>query len=1208
MVTQTNVDSAAPLVNAASCSSCESFGDQLYAPDRTIAFDVIASDEGGSGVELVKISLAGGDGEATILYGNVLEYTLPNEENVYTYSVDVWLVDYAGNVSEKETFTINLDNTPPEITELVTVTPTAGYTTTAGLLVRFSVSDDVVSYRLSNTAVFVGSGIPFMDDSGSSGTYASMTVPWDVAAPDVDGAKNIYLEVMDNAGNTQTSSVGIILDTIAPTGTLTLAEGAAYFNGLDSNGNTIATTNLEIEMPADTAAFAIVNGIVNCETVEASVYSVGVGTLYVDTAYTLVSSTVSVCMRDAAGNLGMASDTIIIDTQPPTVAVAINGGAPYANSTNVTLALSASETIAAIAIGDDNLVCEAADTDYTLYAFSSVIADYPVSSADGGAVVKVCFRDLAGHLVEAQTSIIVDTTAPQATLVVDGGKTYTSNTSVPLELLQGANPIAAFEDIVAVSAANSSMDCNAVTYTDISMARPIIDSHALDSATDGSKTVFVCLKDASGLTTQISGSIILDTTSPSGTVTLAGGATFVPVGDAYAINTNISLTHDADVSGEYALAVNNEPLDCSLATYEAIGNFPATVELGREEGTRLVKVCLRDTAGLVSMVSDTIIHDTNPPSNVSVSIDGGAPYTSSETVTLTLAGDDIDSIAIGERSVLDCGTADYSLYPYSVTIADYPLQNDADGLEYLEVCFKDLAGNVTSAVASITKDTTAPNGELVLNNADAYTTSVYVDVTLRQANNADLDDIDSISLDTEAMDCSEASYSPIVPSSFAFNDFELAAGDGSKTVYACLKDKAGLTNLISETIILDTQTPSATVTLAGGAEYISNDVASTSDGIQVDVAWSSLSADVSEIKFGDITTTACAEAGGYQPVADYGTGQQVNFSLYEGEKTVILCLKDNAGLVASVTDTVVYDITPPSGSIVINSDDVITTDANVVITFSDVSSDVVSYAISQGSSVNCALASYTSYTTDTIAYAIAGGSGLPQIAVCFKDAAGLTSPAHDGIILDLDAPVINGMLVTGSPNDVSGYTTNQTVRVQLNVTELPSTAGLEMQVSEDSGFADVSWESFDSLRVFTLTPQNGSKTVYARLRDQAGVMSATASTTIVYDDIDPVLLGVNGDYELIPLTGCAYAERGTGSCEEDASMKHFFSEGETTIPLVVTDNLNGDLQVGTAIDEYGHTCGSNAVTYYNYENGRVVINSLSKALVLIMVFSISLCV
>ena len=99
-------------------------------------------------------------------------------------------------------------------------------------------------------------------------------------------------------------------------------------------------------------------------------------------------------------------------------------------------------------------------------------------------------------------------------------------------------------------------------------------------------------------------------------------------------------------------------------------------------------------------------------------------------MTLTLAGDDIDSIAIGERSVLDCGTADYSLYPYSVTIADYPLQNDADGLEYLEVCFKDLAGNVTSAVASITKDTTAPNGELVLNNADAYTTSVYVDVTL----------------------------------------------------------------------------------------------------------------------------------------------------------------------------------------------------------------------------------------------------------------------------------------------------------------------------------------------------------------------------------------------------------------------------------------------------------------------------------------------
>ena len=120
------------------------------------------------------------------------------------------------------------------------------------------------------------------------------------------------------------------------------------------------------------------------------------------------------------------------------------------------------------------------------------------------------------------------------------------------------------------------------------------------------------------------------------------------------------------------------------------------------------------------------------------------------------------------------------------------------------------------------------------------------------------------------------------------------------------------------------------MTLAGGAEYISNDVTSTSDGIQVDVTWSSLSADVSEIKFGDITTTACAEAGGYQPVADYGTGQQVNFSLYEGEKTVILCLKDNAGLVA-VSRIPWFTTSHPHRAASVINDDVITTDANVVI-------------------------------------------------------------------------------------------------------------------------------------------------------------------------------------------------------------------------------------------------------------------------------------
>ena len=87
--------------------------------------------------------------------------------------------------------------------------------------------------------------------------------------------------------------------------------------------------------------------------------------------------------------------------------------------------------------------------------------------------------------------------------------------------------------------------------------------------------------------------------------------------------------------------------------------------------------------------------------------------------------------------------------------------------------------------------------------AIVITTSVYVTVTLRS--NSDDYEIESISLDTEAMDCGAVSYSAIVPSTFALSDFELTAGDGSKTVFACLKDRAGLTTQVSNTIICQVQ-------------------------------------------------------------------------------------------------------------------------------------------------------------------------------------------------------------------------------------------------------------------------------------------------------------------------------------------------------------------------------------------------------------------
>ena len=89
----------------------------------------------------------------------------------------------------------------------------------------------------------------------------------------------------------------------------------------------------------------------------------------------------------------------------------------------------------------------------------------------------------------------------------------------------------------------------------------------------------------------------------------------------------------------------------------------------------------------------------------SIVINGGAQYTNSGTVTLTLAATDSGS---GQDKVLlrnENGT--YNEYAYNLTISDWVILSPGDGAKKVYAKFKDKAGNISSEyLANITLNTT----------------------------------------------------------------------------------------------------------------------------------------------------------------------------------------------------------------------------------------------------------------------------------------------------------------------------------------------------------------------------------------------------------------------------------------------------------------------------------------------------------------------
>lgn len=290
----------------------------------------------------------------------------------------------------------------------------------------------------------------------------------------------------------------------------------------------------------------------------------------------------------------------------------------------------------------------------------------------------------------------------------------------------------------------------------------------------------------------------------------------------------------------------------------------------------------RDCAGNIEThhLITGIMLDNMPPTG-SLQINGGAEYTNTTQVTLTLTAFDSGSGVSQIRLSNDGNWANANWEPAASTKA-WNLSS-GDGVKTVYYQIQDYVGKLYACSASIVLDTEPPTGLIFINNGSAYTTNNAVNLTLSAADSVS----GSIQMRFSGDNASWTSWENIAAS----KTWILENGDGTKTVYVQYMDASGLTSTYFAKIILDTTAPTVD---AGQNKTVNQGETASFDA--------SASTDATGImfylwNFGDDTS---------------GSGKTVTHTYtITGVYNVTLTIQDAAGNNATTTITVTVKTPPP---------------------------------------------------------------------------------------------------------------------------------------------------------------------------------------------------------------------------------------------------------------------------------------------------------
>jgi hypothetical protein len=447
----------------------------------------------------------------------------------------VFAVGYNGTILQNQ---IPVDMTPPVST--ISGTPASPTNSTTAMLTVGGT--DVVAYK-------------YKLDSGSYSAETSVGTPISLSGIS-EGSHTVYVIGVDLAENWQ-------LEGSATTNTwtvdLTISSGTIVINGGATHTN---NGNVTIALSSSDAALM-------CFSNNNSVFT-DWETFATEKSWTLLSEDgaqyVYVKFKDEAGNIENISDSIVLDTTPPTGTYAINDGSSYSMTADVSLNLDF-EDAREMKFSNDGV-------SYSVWEPYATSKDWVLSAGDGIRSVYVKLKDAVGNVGTYSDTIIIDSTPPAGNMIVNNKAEYSTEKEVAISLTTD----------------NAAYVCFSNDGTNYNGWQPYSDNTAWTlSDGDGSKSVYVKYKDEAGNTFVISQNIILDSTAPN-----------APVLNDLGIIDNNQPTFDWKVvsdAGHYILEYADNPDFQISELVDAIG--PSEYELNSplKDGIWYWRVFAVDVAG-----------------------------------------------------------------------------------------------------------------------------------------------------------------------------------------------------------------------------------------------------------------------------------------------------------------------------------------------------------------------------------------------------------------------------------------------------------------------------------------------------------------------------------------------------------------------------------------------------------------------------------
>ncbi|RTN19760.1 Ig-like domain-containing protein [Enterobacter hormaechei] len=934
-------------------------------------------------------------------------------------TVTATVSDVAGNSSSADRVGL-VDATVPQVTinDFVTDTNTVNQLAHAQAQI---LSGSVTGAAAGDLVTITINNVDYTTVVDAAGNW-SLGLPASVIQGLTDGTWTINVSVTDRSGNTGSSSVDVVVNTVTPVIGINTLAADDVINAAEKGEDLLlsGTSN----QPEGTTITVNLNGINYTATTDASGnWSVTVPASAVS-ALGEANYTVTASVTDNVGNSAAATHDVLVDSSLPVVTLNNFAGDNIVNAAEVTAGQTLTGKVSNAASGDTVTIILGGQT-YTATVQDDLTWSLPLTQSqltalgNGDLTVSASVTNAHGNTGSSSLDVTIDAQLPGLRIdTVAGDDVINVIEHAQNLVISGTSTDLAAGSTVTVTINGKSYSASVLADGTWQAAVPAAD---VSRWADGSLTISASAQDTSGNPVNIGTVVDVD---------------LAPVAISINSVTDDNVLNAAEKGQDLVLSGSSSNVEAGQ-TVTIIFAGKTWTTMVDANGDWICTVLAADLSGLKDgdasvQVSVTNVNGNAASSSQAFSVDTAAPAVTINTISgdnMLNAAEAAQDLTLSGTSTAEAGqtvTVTFNGNQYTAQVQangswtlDVPaadLAGIADGSAAVTVTVSDKAGNPASAGASVLVDTTVPQitfnivaGDDIVNIAE-HGQALIVTGKVTGAQAGDVITLTLNGKDYTAMLDGAGSWSVGVPAADVG-----ALANGDQTISATVTDKAG--NSTSATHAFDVSLTAPVIAINTLA--VDDVINATEKGQDLLISGTSNQPDGTRITvtLNGISYAATTDASGNWSV----TVPAANVSaLGEASYSVTASVTDTAGNSANTSHSVLVDSALPQVTInAVATDDVI--NAAEVASGQTLSGKVSGAASGDTVTISVGGNTYTTTVQDDLSWSVnvasdvltAIGNGDLTVSASVTNGHGNTGSGERDITIDANLPGLRVDKVAG---------------------------------------------------------------------------------------------------------------------------------------------------------------------------------------------------